>query len=63
MMSVQQAQKWCPGFADGQEIIVEEYRSCRLWIQNTFVGYVNELLEVDGCVAETVRADIQPFTQ
>lgn len=55
-------QKRCHGFEEGQEIIVEEYGSGCLWIWNTFVRYVIEILEVDRHVAETVRAGIQPHT-
>jgi len=62
MMSVQEVQKWC-GFADGHEIIVEEYRSGRLWTWNAFVSYVDEMPEVDRHDAETVTSGIQPLTQ
>jgi hypothetical protein len=52
-------QKWCHGFA---EIIVEEDRNGSLLTRNTFVSYVDEMLEVDRHVAETVRAGIRTFT-
>ena len=58
MMSVQWVQKWCCGFADGHEIIVEEDRSGHMLTWNTFVSYVDEMLEVDRHVTETVTAGI-----